>query len=72
MAKEELIKLEGVVTEALPNATFRVKVENLEPPVLAQINGRMRQNGIRVLEGDIVELEISPYDLGRGRIVRRR
>ena len=72
MAKEELIRLEGTVVEVLPNATFRVKVENIEPAVLAQVNGRMRQNGIRVLAGDTVELEISPYDLGRGRIIRRR
>ena len=70
--KEELIKLEGTVVEVLPNATFRVKIENSELPILAQVNGRMRQNGIRVLAGDSVELEISPYDLSRGRITRRK
>lgn len=70
--KEDLIKLDGVVTEVLPNAMFRVKIENSELPILAQVNGRMRQNGIRVLAGDSVELEISPYDLSRGRITRRK
>ena len=72
MAKEEVIKLEGVITEVLRNTTYRVKLENFESPVLATLNGRMRTNNIKVLEGDLVELEFSPYDLTRGRIVRRR
>lgn len=72
MAKEDLIKLDGVVTEVLPNTQFRVKLENFENPILATLSGRMRQNNIKCLEGDTVEIEISPYDLTRGRISRRR
>jgi translation initiation factor IF-1 len=71
MAKEETIKMSGVVDEILPNTMFRVKLENFENPVLATISGRMRQNNIKVLAGDAVELEFSPYDLTRGRITRR-
>lgn len=72
MAKEDTIKLEGTVAEVLPNATFRVIVPSTERPILCVINGRMRQNGIRVLQGDNVEIELSPYDLTRGRITRRK
>ena len=72
MAKEDAIKMEGVIEEVLPNTTYRVRVENFERPVLATLNGRMRMNHIKVLAGDIVELEFSPYDLSRGRITRRR
>ena len=72
MAKEETIKMEGVIDEVLPNTTYRVRIENFERPVLATLNGRMRMNNIKVLEGDVVELEFSPYDLTRGRITRRR
>ena len=72
MSKEETIKMEGVIQEVLPNTTYRVKIENFEKPVLASLNGRMRQNNIKVLMGDRVELEFSPYDLTRGRITRRR
>ena len=72
MSKEETIKMEGVVQEVLPNTTYRVKIENFDKPVLASLNGRMRQNNIKVLMGDVVELEFSPYDLARGRITRRR
>ena len=72
MAKEDTIKMEGVVAEVLPNTTYRVQIENFKQPVLASLNGRMRQNNIKVLLGDIVELEFSPYDLNRGRITRRR
>ena len=64
--------MEGVVAEVLPNAMFRVKVENFEKPILANLSGRMRQNSIKVLMGDTVEMEFSPYDLTRGRITRRR
>jgi translation initiation factor IF-1 len=71
MAKEETVKMNGVVDEILPNTMFRVKIENFENPVLATISGRMRQNNIKVLAGDAVELEFSPYDLTRGRITRR-
>jgi translation initiation factor IF-1 len=71
MAKEETVKMIGVVDEILPNTMFRVRMENFENPVLATISGRMRQNNIKVLAGDAVELEFSPYDLTRGRITRR-
>ena len=69
--KEEAIKLEGNVIEVLPNATFRVSLGNGNV-VLGHISGKMRQNDIRVLLGDTVEMEMSPYDLQKGRIVRRR
>ena len=72
MSKEDVIKMEGVIAEALPNTMYRVQIENFEKPVLANLSGRMRQNNIKVLQGDIVELEFSPYDLTRGRITRRR
>ena len=72
MSKEDVIKMEGVVAEVLPNTMFRVRMENFERPVLANLSGRMRQNNIKVLQGDVVELEFSPYDLNRGRITRRR
>lgn len=71
MAKEDVVKLEGEVVDVLPNAMFRVKLEtnNL---VLGHISGKMRQNDIKILLGDMVEIEMSPYDLTKGRIVRRR
>lgn len=72
MAKEDVIKLEGVVAQALPNASFRIEVAGFEKPVIGVISGKMRQNNIKVLEGDTVEIEFSPYDLTRGRITRRR
>ena len=64
--------MEGEIVEVLPNTQFRVQIENFERPVLANLSGRMRQNNIKVLEGDTVEMEFSPYDLTRGRITRRR
>jgi translation initiation factor IF-1 len=70
MAKEELIETEGRVTEALPNAMFRVELENGHI-VLAHVSGKMRMNFIRILPGDKVKLELSPYDLTRGRITFR-
>ena len=72
MAKEDVIKMEGVIEEVLPNTSYRVRIENFEKPILANLNGRMRMNNIKVLTGDVVELEFSPYDLTRGRITRRR
>ena len=72
MAKEEGIKMDGVVVDVLPNAMFKVKIDGTESVITGVISGRMRQNNIKVLEGDVVELEFSPYDLTRGRIVRRR
>lgn len=70
MSDKELIKMEGVVEEALPNTTFKVKLENGHE-VLAHISGRMRVNYIRLLPGDKVILEMSPYDLTKGRITKR-
>ncbi|BBD06988.1 translation initiation factor IF-1 [Desulfovibrio ferrophilus] len=70
MAKEEAIEVQGTVEEALPNATFRVKLEN-DHEVLAHISGKMRKFRIRVLPGDKVTVELSPYDLTRGRITYR-
>ena len=64
--------MEGQVVDILPNATFRVQLEGTDKPVLGTISGRMRQNNIKVLLGDRVEIEFSVYDLTRGRITRRR
>jgi translation initiation factor IF-1 len=71
MTKEEGIKIDGVVVECLKNAMFRVKLPN-EKLVIGVISGKMRQNSIKILMGDAVEVEFSPYDLTRGRITRRR
>jgi translation initiation factor IF-1 len=70
MPKEELIEFKGVVTEVLPNAMFRVKLEN-EHVILAHTAGKMRKNRIRVLQGDSVVVEMTPYDLSKGRIIFR-
>ena len=70
MAKEAAIEVDGEVTETLPNATFRVKLENGHI-VFAHISGKMRKNYIKILPGDKVKLELSPYDLGRGRLTYR-
>lgn len=70
MPKEENIAVEGSVLESLPNATFRVELENGHK-VLAHISGKMRMNYIRILPGDKVTVELSPYDLQRGRITYR-
>ena len=70
MSKKDLIQLEGVITEALPNATFRVELENGHK-VIAHVSGRMRMHWIRILPGDRVTVEFSPYDLSRGRIIYR-
>lgn len=68
--KEEIIRLEGVVKETLPNAMFRVEIDGGHE-VLGHVSGKMRMNFIRILPGDKVVIELSPYDLKRGRIVRR-
>lgn len=70
MSKEEAIDLEAIVVEALPNAVFRVELEN-KHQVLAHISGKMRKNFIRILPGDRVLVEVTPYDLSRGRIIYR-
>lgn len=70
MAKEELLEFTGTVIELLPNATFRVRLEN-DHEVIAHTAGKMRKNRIRVLAGDQVVIEMTPYDLSKGRIVYR-
>lgn len=70
MPKEEPITVEGKILETLPNATFKVELANGHK-VLAHVSGKMRMNFIRILPGDTVTLELSPYDLSRGRIIRR-
>lgn len=71
MAKEDVLKIDGQVIEVLPNAMFRVKIET-GSLILGHISGKMRQHDIKILLGDSVELEVSPYDLTKGRIVRRK
>ena len=70
MSKEDCIEMEGVIVETLPNTTFRVKLEN-EHIVTAHISGKIRKNYIRILTGDKVTVELTPYDLTKGRIVFR-
>ena len=72
MAKEDIISMEGRVEEVLPGAMFRVKLETINNLVLAHLSGRMRKNNIKVLLGDRVEMEFSPYDLNKARITRRK
>lgn len=72
MAKEEGVVLEGVVVDLLPNAMFKVKLDTQETVVIGVISGRMRQNKIKILTGDRVDIEFSPYDLARGRIIKRK
>ncbi|BAM04539.1 translation initiation factor IF-1 [Phycisphaera mikurensis NBRC 102666] len=71
MPKEDMLQFEGEVTESLPSAMFRVKLEN-DHQIIATISGRMRKHYIRILPGDVVSVEISPYDLTKGRITYRR
>ena len=70
MAKEDQIEMEGEVIDTMPNTTFKVKLEN-DHVITAHISGKMRKNFIRILAGDRVAVELSPYDLTRGRIVYR-
>lgn len=70
MAKQELIKQDGIIEEALSNAMFRIRLEN-DHKIVATISGKMRMHYIRILPGDKVAIEMSPYDLTRGRIVYR-
>jgi translation initiation factor IF-1 len=70
MSKEDVIEVEGIVSDSLPNAVFKVKLENGHE-VLAHISGKLRQNYIKILPGDRVTIELSPYDLSRGRITWR-
>ena len=71
MSKEDLIPAEGVIIDKQPNAFFKVQLDNSEHIVLAQISGKVRRNRIRILMGDRVTVEMSPYDLTRGRITYR-
>lgn len=70
MAKEDVIEMDGVVIDTLPNTTFRVKLEN-DHEVIAHISGKMRKHYIRILTGDKVKVELTPYDLSKGRITFR-
>ncbi|MEG1990257.1 MAG: translation initiation factor IF-1 [Terrisporobacter sp.] len=70
MAKDDVIEVDGIVTDALPNATFKVKLENGHE-ILAHISGKLRMNYIKILPGDKVKLELSTYDLQKGRITWR-
>ena len=72
MAKEEPLQTEGVVTEILPNAMFRVQLDSNEHKILAHTSGKMRKSRIRVLVGDRVTIEMTPYDLTKGRLVYRQ
>lgn len=69
--KEDLIEVAGVIIDKQPNAFFKVQINDTEHVVLAQISGKMRKNRIRILMGDRVDVEMSPYDLSRGRITYR-
>ena len=72
LAKEEPLQIEGVVTEILPNAMFRVQLDGNERQILAHTSGKMRKSRIRVLIGDRVTIEMTPYDLTKGRLVYRQ
>lgn len=71
MSKKDVIEIEGVVVDALPNAMFKVKLEN-DHQIIAHISGKLRMNFIRILPGDKVTVELSPYDLTKGRITWRK
>ena len=70
MSKKDVIELEGTILDALPNAMFKVKLEN-DHEIIAHISGKLRMNFIKILPGDKVTLELSPYDLSKGRIIWR-
>lgn len=72
MAKSEPIEMEAVVTQALPNAMFKIKIDGSDQEILGIVSGKMRKHFIRILPGDRVKVEISPYDLTKGRIVFRQ
>lgn len=71
MAKEETITVKGKVDEVLPNATFRVTLDENQHQIIAYLGGKLRQHNIKVLMGDQVEIEMSPYDLSKGRVIYR-
>ena len=72
MAKEEALKFDGIVTEVLGNAMFRVKLNENEHEIVSYLGGKLRQNEIKIIAGDSVSMEISPYDMSKGRIMYRR
>jgi translation initiation factor IF-1 len=72
LAKDDNITLTGTVVEVLPGATVRVRLNENNKEIIGYISGRMRQNNIKVLMGDAVEIEVSPYDLTKGRVTRRK
>lgn len=72
MAKEEALKFDGVVIDVMPNATFKIKLDDMDVEVLGHVSGKLRKNKIRILLGDKVTVEMSPYDLSKARIVYRR
>ncbi len=71
MSKEDLIVVQGVVVEVLPNTIFKVKLNDMDAIVIAHTSGKIRKNKIKILKGDAVELEMTPYDLTKGRISKR-
>lgn len=71
MSKEDLIVVQGVVVEVLPNTIFKVKLNDMDTIVIAHTSGKIRKNKIKILKGDAVELEMTPYDLTKGRISKR-
>ena len=71
MAKQDAITVTGLITEALGNSIIRVELDNIDNTIICHISGKMRQNYIRIMPGDRVEVEMSPYDLTKGRIVKR-
>ena len=72
MAKSEPIEVEAIVTTALPNAMFKLKLDNIDQEILGIVSGKMRKHFIRILPGDRVKVQLSPYDLTKGRIVFRQ
>jgi translation initiation factor IF-1 len=72
LAKEDLLEFSGVIQEVLPNTTYRVELDNQEHTLLAHLSGRMKKNKIRCLVGDKVDIEVSAYDLTKGRIIYRK
>lgn len=71
MAKQDLLTVEGIINEVLPGATFRVKLDDFDKEILCHLSGKMRKFSIKCILGDKVEVEMSPYDMDKGRIVRR-
>ena len=71
MAKQDVLQLDGVITDVLPGATFKVKLNDVDREILCHLSGKMRKFSIKCILGDRVELEMSPYDMDKGRITRR-